>query len=447
MKKALSLLGTLFHRRLFTILWIEWILFSFLTGAFFSPVKESQTEDFFAEKEDLVLALEEAREDFLALAPESDQSMARQKVLFFETALRFELNVWHSPFESDAASVYAELMREWEILLASSDTEKSPRSLELEQEEACLSQILKQKSLPDYLSFLENRYRKNASLSEEAIQRRLEEDWLTLSSDQTPGAQDLFYKIRLLRQSLNEKVNRYDPAREKEVLSPSQEKRLERILSVLLHRYEAGAFDPVSANTQTLYQSEELFVFLFLLLLFYTLFLLKKESASEKEALFTLGLFSLISLLLLSLSLCITTVFSAKGSLLPLFFFIFGQRITISFFPALLFRLFLRLLPGWIPLFLSSFLLYRKKKAGLALLPLAGTLLFLPLSFVARLFGHNSTWIYCLPFPYLDPAAAFLWEERVSLATATSPVPGILLLLLISFFLLWDIIFQKKGTA
>lgn len=441
---------SLFKDRLFrlakrplTLIFAALFLFTPLLGAFFFTEAETvPTASFEEEKEDLTAAYEKAKEDYKNLAEGEDLAQPRQRILFYETALRFELNVWSSDFLFEAVSVYAEILREWEILNAYPKEETAERKAYLEALEPRLAKILKEKDLPSYLDFLEDKMESEAQLSSEEIAKEMEEYEVrlsaTLSSKMTPAKSVLVNKIRLLQRSLRENKNFFDPAYENASLNENGRKRMETLKEGYLLALQEERFDPVPANEETLSFLEDIGVLILLCFLLALTPAAEKEM-NEKKSLFPtmLALFSMAmaGVALFSAALFLSVFFFAKGTLLPAFCSI-GSLFSIDFFPALLLRLVLSLvsLAPWV--ILSLFPVKKIKKAKPFFTGFA-VILTEAFSVITRFGGGAKAITPYLPFVHLDLRSAFFPRFPLNLAVSETPLLSLALVLALGAFLLF----------
>ncbi len=426
------------------------LLLTPLSGAFFfTKAEKIPPASFEDEKEALTAAYEKAKEDYENLAEGEDLAQPRQKILFYETALRFEANVWSSDFLFEAASVYAEILREWEILNTYPKEETAERKAYLETMEKRLQTILKEKDLASYIQFTEDKMKSEGVLSEDEIRAETDDLAIRLSatyaSKMTPAKSLLVTSIRLLQKSLNENKNRFDPAYQNAPLNENSKKRIETLKESYLLALQEGQFDPVPANSATLSFLEDLGLFLLLL------FLLALTPGAEKEihekkrlaptlfALFSLGM---AAVLLFAISLYLSVFFFAEGSILPAFCSV-GKLFTVDFFPAMLLRLVLSLvsLAPWVILSLFPVKNEKIKKAKLFFTGFAVILSNL-LSLVTRFGGGTKAITPYLPFVHLDLASAFF--PRFPLSLAVSPVPILSLVLILSLSALLLFLFKRR---
>lgn len=453
---------TLWKKSLFALLrrptvWIFAALFLLppLTGAFFFTEAEpaAKAENFEDQKEALTAAYEKAKEDYALLAEGEDLAQPRQKILFYETALRFELAVWSSDFLFEAASVYAEIIREWEILNAYPSEETAERKAYLESLEPRLAEILKEKDLNAFLSFLEDKMKNEQHFSEEEIKEEIEESTVrlsaTLNSKMTPAKSLLVAEIRLLQKSLREGINFFDPAYEDEPLSENDRQRMETLKESYLSSLREGTFDPVPANEETLSFFESLGSFLLLCFLLALVPAAGKELAEKKSVLpCVLALFSLGAgaMILFSLSLSLSVFFFAKGSLLPSFFYV-GKLFSMDFFPALLLRSLLSLvsLSPWVILALFPVKSTKIKKAKPILIGFAVLLTNL-ISFVTRLGGGKRAVTPFLPFVHFDLSGSFFPRFPLNLAVSPAPLFSLALVLGLSALLLFLLKRKTQGN-
>jgi len=411
---------------------------------FFSKEEKVQTTSFEEEKEALTAAWEKAKEDYEDLAEGEDLAQPRQKILFYETALRFEINVWSSDFLFEAASVYAEILREWEILNAYPKEETAERKAYLETLEPRLAEILKEKDLAAYLRFIKDKTESETQLSREEIKDVMEETKIrlsaTFSSKMTPAKSVVVNKIRLLRQSLRENKNLFDPAYENAPLSKNDRKRMEALKESYLSSLREERFDPVPANEETVSFLEDSGRLLLLC------FLLSLTPATEKEicekkrffpSLLALVSIATVGIFLFSASLFLSVFFFAKGSLLPAFCSI-GSLFTLGFYPALLLRLVLSLisLAPWVILSLFPVKNEKIKKAKPLCIGFAVILTEI-LSVITRFGGGTKAFTPYLPFVHLDLRSAFFPRFPLNLAVSETPILSLILVLAFSSFLLF----------
>lgn len=411
----------------------------FLSAFFYTPSSEEQTE--FNEGE-IAAALEEARSEMAALTPEDDASGARQKVLFFETALRFSLNVWDNPFLSDAASEYALVLREWEILLADPDQSTSPRSRELEGEEAALRQILETKDRSTYLSFLNDRFLRRGFSEREAKEMTLQIA-LRIPESTGAGTQLLHREIITLEESLQSGKNQYDPTRTGASLSQKDRNRLESILAIRLHQIKTGEFDPIPANTETLSFLTEGMAFCLLIGGMLLGCNLKKNKHSLGKPLLC---YWLSGILISTLSVTLSALFFAPASLIPHHFVLFGAVRTIPFILAFPLRFICITVPTILPLLLA--VLWSKYKPISLSVVCVGllTLLYSFLSLSARLALHQSPWLNFLPFRYLDLASLFFPQFPEQLPGSPNLIASLLVLGVPTAMLLYFLQEKKEQT-
>lgn len=437
MKSLLFCLKELFSRRFFAVLFIELLLFPFLLGIFLSPPIPTNEITFSEEKADLEKALASATDRFLALSPEEDRSMARKEVLFFTAALNFEMNVWQKSFDFEITGTYAELLSQLEILFDHPTEENTALRLLLEEEEKELSLILKEKNVADYLLFFKKRLIRENSLTAEEIDGEIDRLTLRFGAEDSPGMQLLIHHILLLKQSLKEKINYFDPAKKGRPLSEEDKQRLENALLAYQYRYDNRLFDPIPGNTETLNFARDFSSVSLIILLLFAAHLLSRKGKTSKEIGIALLFLAGIGGLLLSLSFSLSVFFSSPGTLLPELIVIEEKILLIPFFLSLILQIFLQILPGLFPLLLWHILFKKFSRPFLAFfISLASILLYMPLSLICRLVGHASLWIYFLPFPYLDLRSIVFDLSPQNLATNSSFLPGLLLLVLIPAFLL-----------
>ncbi len=420
-----------------TVLFAVLFLLTPLSGAFFfTEAEKVPSASFEEEKEALTAACQKAKEDYENLAEGEDLAQPRQKILFYETALRFEIPVWSSDFLFEAASHYAEIIREWEILNAYPKEETAERKAYLEAQEQRLAEILKEKDLSAYLIFLEDKLKNEGRLSEEERLEEIEDSAVrlsaTLTSKMTPAKSVLVNKIRLLQKSLRENENCFDPAYENKPLSVSDRKRMETLKESYLSALQEEKFDPAPANEETLSFLEDIGVFLLLCFLL-SLSPAAEKFLAEKKSFFptVLAFFSLAAaaIFLFSISLFLSVFFFARGSILPACFYV-GRLFTLPFFPALFLRGLLNLisLAPWAILALFPWKNEKIKKAKPCLLGLA--VLFIDLlSFVTRLGGGTKLLTPYLPFVHLDLQGAFFPRYPLNLAVSEAPFLSLSLVL------------------
>lgn len=442
-------------KRPLTLIFVILFLFTPLLGAFFfTEAEQPQRASFEEEKEALTAAYEKAKEDYENLAEGEDLAQPRQKILFYETALRFELNVWSSDFLFEAASVYAEILREWEILNAYPKEETAERKAYLEALESRLAEILKEKDLSAYLIFLEDKMKNEGRLSEEERLEEIEDSAIRLSatyaSKMTPAKSVVVNKIRLLQQSLRENKNLFDPAYENAPLNENDRKRMETLKKSYLSALQEEKFDPAPANEETISFLEGIGVFLLLCFLL-SLSPAAEKVLAEKKSFFPsiLALFSMAmaGVFLFAASLFLSVFFFAKGSLVPACFYV-GRLFFLPFFPALFLRGLLNLisLAPWAILALFPAKNEKIKKAKQILICFAVLLTDL-ISFVTRLGGGTKALTPYLPFVHLDLAGAFFPRYPLNLAVSASPFLSlvlILMLIMILIFLLKRRIYNYK---
>lgn len=427
------------EKRPLTLIFAALFLLTPLLGAlFFTKAEKVQTTSFDDEKEALTAAYEKAKADYGNLAEGEDLAQPRQKILFYETALRFELNVWSSDFLFEAASVYAEILREWEILNAYPKEETAERKAYLESIEPRLSEILKEKDLPAYLIFLEDKMKDEGRLSDREIQTELEDAQVRLSatyaSKMTPAKSLLVSKIRLLQQSLRENKNLFDPAYENAPLDETDRNRMEALKKNYLSALQEDRFDPVPANEETVSFLEDAGIFILFCFLLALTPSTEKE-IREKNSLFPqiLALFSIAmaGIFLFSASLFLSVFFFSKETLLPAFFFPWAL-FTLDFYPSLLLRLILSLvsLSPWVILSLFPVKNEKIKKLKPLFTGLA-VILSEILSIVMRFGGGTKLLTPYLPFVHLDLRDAFFPRFPLNLAVSEMPLLSLLLILIL----------------
>jgi len=422
-------------------------LIALVAGLFFTSAgTPAPSSDFARQKEALEEALETARAEFDLLSADDDQGPARQKVLFFETALRFSLPVWNHDFFFESASEYALILREWEILCAHPSEENRARREYLEQEEKVLKAVLEEKSLSSYLAFWEERMTHEGK-TEEEIQTFLEESALRLAASAdaglTPAENALLKEIHAIRESLTQKIHCYHPMKKGLPLTSADASSLEDLLTLKIFCLQNSLFDPVPANTQTLFFGERLSAFAIFLILFFFLFRVwKNEKDSPAETLLSLGICFLFLTLFSALALSLSTRFFAPQSILPTLFCRNGRILSLPFFPTLFLRLGLRALPCFLPLFLCLFLQKKSAKRAALLAPLLLSFVFLPLSHAVRLCLRQNAWLHVLPFVHLDLAGSFFPENPLVLPV--SPVPLVSLVLFVFVLALLSFFYCRK---
>ncbi len=380
------------------VVWISLLccfLLPFALSLFFREAPERDEIDFPAVRDELRAELARA-ETTLAETPD-EEVMLRQRILFYETALRFELDVWSSEFYSEAASVYAEVMREWEILLADPDRRDSPRSRALGEMEAALCSILERRDEKAYLAFQKEQRLKEGK-SEAEAERWILQASLRFAANANPGKQFYASEILLLHDSLSCGVNQYDPIRQGEATDENERARLEAIYAYRVAQLENERFDPVPANSETLEWGIE-WMGLFLLILS---LLIAKQEMSLREGLVTAVSLLPLFLLFSTLGILLTALIFAPQSLLPAPMAWQNGLIPIPFAIAVWCKLLLWCLP-WLLFFPAVSALFERKSAALSVgVTLTAAALAKLLSLCLRLYLSSSPFRFAILFLYLD---------------------------------------------
>lgn len=449
-----ELLFSLARRPVLWILAAVFLFFPFLGVLFFTEAAPTPPPASFAEeKEALTAAWEKAKEDYENLSPGEDLAQPRQRILFYETALRFEMAVWSSDFLSEAASLYAQLIRELEILRAYPKEETALRKAYLEEKEPILRRILQERDDAGYLEFLEEKMRDDG-VSEDEIRDAMDEAALriraTLRSKMTPAKSLAVARCRALQKSLREGVNAFDPAYEGQALSDQDREIFKALEARLLEELATDSLDPVPANTETVFFFEGLGAILTLVLLLSLTGAFKKEPSDQKSlpallaVLLTAGaLFSLVY----TLSLALVTRLFAPGSLVDSIFFL-GEIHSLPFLLSLILRALMNLV-SLMPWMLLALYPLRREHLRMAqpVLILLAYLLYDIGGIVARLDGGKRTLTPYLPFVHTDLAGAFFPRFPLDLAVSRLPLFSLALVLALTAGLIFLVDKKRKKEA
>ena len=384
-----------------------------LSGAFFfQQVSVSEPLSFAEEKSDLELALTRAAAEFESARGSDQENALRRKVLFFESALRFEVAVWSDRAMAEIVSDYAQVRAAWEIALDHPTEHDDATRLGAEETRLCT--ILQQKNTSDYLALVRERLSADPALSPEDVAKQTEDVRLRLLAlsyhDKNAAANLLLSEINTLRESLFAKHDFYHLFAEKTPWNNATETQLSHLLAQRVFALETGAFDASPANTDTLFFIEKASVFLFVLGLFCALPAITLTS-SEKPALpWVLVLLCVGFCLALSLALYGAVKCFAPATFLPTILFA-GRVRTIPFLVAVFTRLCLNTARAFLFLLFALCLIETTKRkrrfAFLSFLTYGAFCLGSPLT---RLFFGASRLLPFFPFAYFDLAEAFFPE-------------------------------------
>lgn len=401
---------TIYRNYLYFLLFL--LLFPLIFGFFYTPDSPITVTTFDEQKEELERELEQAKEDYPSLG-ESEVGQGRQRILFYETALKYRLPVWSDDFSFESASFYALLYREWEILEANPKAENEARRQFLNGQVQELSTILAQRDSQRYLSF----YRNYLEAEDRAISPEEERNLLitALRADATEdgvlsGGESLTLSyIDSLEKSLTEGRDHFFPTAKGEPLS-NQKKTLFATLSEYWQKQiREKRVNPIPANTETLFFFEEFGAYsLFLFALFFGEEIWRRGTGGRLLAL------SHLPLLAIALFVCVSHF--APGSRVPYPVVISGRIFPIPFAVGIFLRLSLKTL-SLLPFLLLALIFKNKnqKKAPLYwfsfLVPLYSLL-----GFFLRLWLGSSSLLWFLPFCYTDLSTALLPHYPISIA-------------------------------
>lgn len=398
-------------------------LLPFALGFFDTPVEDLPPATVFdGQKPMIEEELEKAREEYAALSPEDETAQPRQKILFYQTALEFSLPIWNGDFYFESASVYASILREWEILNAHTPAESEERRLYLETKLSQLEEILRQKNSSQYLLFYKN------FLEEEGVQTKdeIEETVLLLELNFlatqdaffSPGEKETVRRIQNLEKSLREGVDFFHPSREKTPLPQEDREEFKHLSAFYRENLREGNVDPFPGNGETL----SFFTFLSAFSLFVVLLLVSLPNLFPLSGKTRVWI-GMIAIALAFSGLALATVLFVPDSLVSEPVFIFGTLFSVPPLFSLFLHLLFRLL-SHLPFFFLG--LIWNQRTGKKLLPTLlipfSALCYGVLGILLRLFLAKSPLLPFLPFFYTDLDSAFFPAYPFQLPRAPIPI-------------------------
>ncbi len=405
---------TIYRKYLSFLLFL--LLFPLIFGFFYTPDSPVAVSTFDQQKEELELELERAKQEYPSLS-EEEVAQGRQRILFFETALKYRLPVWSDDFSFESASFYALLYRQWEILEAYPQEETEARRLFLHEQVNELGTILEERNLDRYLAFYRSHLEAEGNPFSPEEERKLLVTALrataTLDGTLSGGENLLLSYIDTLEKSLEEGTDHFFLTSKGEPLSARKANLFSSLSEYWQRQLREGKANPVPANTETLFFFEDVGAFsLFLFALFFGAELWKQGIGGK--------LIALCHLPLLSIALFVSVSHFAPGCHVSYPVAILSRIIPLPFALGIFVRLLLKTL-SLLPFFLLA--IHLREKSG-KVAPLYWTSLFVLLyeliGFLLRLWLGASTLLWFLPFCYTDLSGAFLPNYPLSLATLPS---------------------------
>ncbi|MBR2635294.1 MAG: hypothetical protein IKD31_06915 [Clostridia bacterium] len=401
-------------------------------------------------REALKEALAQAKEEYDSLPEDGDFGAARQKILFYETALDFSLSVWSGDFDREGASLYARIRREWEILYSRPFPESASRRTELEEKMAALERIFSERDQAGLLEEYRLFYEKEGVPAEESaaeIQRMSLRFQATSDGILSPEESLLIERILLLRESLEKGEDLFNPALRGKALKEKDRLLFEALLEhqTALLTESGSAFSPAAEESLVFF--EELFSFAALILFLPPLLRAAPRKGEKMSFVSFLSFGALLLLLypiLLSLGMALSVPLFAPSSLGKTTLWIGRHAASVSFALPLFLRILLRF-SAMIP-FVILFLFWAqsRKKRGLSLLfcPLF-YLFYQALSLWARLKLRASPLLVLLPFVHSDPITSLLPRYPLYLPPSPTPVLSFLGLIFTDALLIW--LYARQG--
>ena len=337
MKKLFFAFPSLKKKRFFLFLAFL-LIFTLLSGFLYTPEKVSAPLSFEEEKVAIEQALAETEKN-LESCPKEDENRLLQEKIYYESALKFGISPWSSEFAYEALSLYAALSLE----CGTEETREKLATILTERDAEALYEFCKSDpSLPEL-------------------------DLLQISTDSapSPGKSALLYDLARLEESLATGKDCYFTSQKS--LTEKDIPLFQKLLQVKKDALLKGTYNPVPLNEETLVSLERITSCIAVILL---LGVAGTASKDGKNHLFFFSLVILATVLFCSVSLLVTTLIFAPGTMQPL---LLASGGSLPFFPALFLRFFCRVMGSAPLMLLCLFLRLKKEKKGtwkiLAFLP------------------------------------------------------------------------------
>ena len=446
-----------FHRRFVLIPAVLMLLSAPLTGAgmklFFHAENKKNAPEVFSEQKEMEKQLEMSKAALAALevylqAEDVNEKIyedifhAKQEILYYETALTYQVPVWSYPYLFETVSRF----------VLNTLTPEGPAS-----ENETLLRIMTERDFEGFTAFENERIAKDPSLSESEKEAQIEENKLRFRLDPSGAAlsaraEILISQIRDARRSLLENTDRYNPATKGDSLSPSAKKTMEKKLSVLTYQLERGHYcDDKSVSGAVSLMEWIPFLFFFVLCLAWAAgergnrvsidsTTSENEKAAGRPGVRPLhNVFFAITCILLLLTLviaCSVYLLFPEGAVV--FVFPVGGRVFACPFPLAVFFSLLCRFAEICPVLAFALLLSRKvKKAWVRFtVPLALFIIGKITNAVLQITFPRSLWLDLLPFSQCNLRdQLFRFSDR-ALVTLPPPLFSLVYIAALSFGLL-----------